>query len=1430
MQLELSFSGTLTEGNKTIQVAKILLELLKKSIKITTKDLQELMTTAYGGSDAEGLWIWKDAYEALECACVLYIKYLYEIRAQAIYGDARDNLKFFTELESLLPTHTRRSADQLNYQQFSTPLPLSVLVMVAAEIKKEDIVLEPSAGNGLLGVWGDLWGKQLILNEIDDNRRNNLTKLFPDAKIFNHNAEQINDYLDLSITPSVCLINPPFSSALKIERRSPITTWKHITSALNRLQDGGRLVAITADWWSEDNPKWKEHFEALKDTSTTVFSIPIAGKYYYKHGTNMDTRLTVIDKVPDNGKRKRFIYSSDSEFKSLNDILSKILKHLPLRCELGSIDPVVTKQATKKTKAKAVELVKSIKEIIDWNNIVEVEYTAIEKLAQSEDLPEAIYSTYRPQRIAIKGAKEHPSPLVESAAMNSVLPPLPSYRPKLPKQVIEQGILSEPQLETVIYAGESHQKFLSYYYLVDNTLDSLLITSETTTDAVRFRRGYSLGDGTGVGKGRQVSGIILDNWLHGRKKALWISKNDTLLEDARRDFSALGGNKEQIVPLSKFKLGEPINLEEGVLFLTYSTLRQVEKGEKISRLQQVLNYLGKDFDGVIIFDESHAMANATSEKAARGIKAPSQQGLVGLRIQRALPNARVVYVSATGASKLENLSYMERLGLWGSDNVPFIDRDDFINHVSTGGVAAVEVVARDLKALGLYTARSLSFEGVEYQVLEHELTSHQIEVYNQYADAYKIIHTNIRDALKHINVNDQFGKVRNGRASSAVYAAFENAKQRFFSHVLSSLKSSTLIKAIEKDLENGYSAIIQVISTDEALLDRRLAEIPPSEWNDINVDVTPREYLFDYLYNAFPVHLHEVYSDENGRQYTRQALDENGNLVLSQSALKARDALIKELAYLPPIHSLLDQVIHYFGAKQVAEITGRTKRILREEDRLFIDKRPSNANIAETQAFQDDHKKILIFSNAGSTGRSYHAEMSAKNQRLRKHYICEFGWEAHVTVQGLGRTNRSNQKQPPIYILVTTDVKGEKRFTSSIAKRLDTLGAITKGERKTGGQGLFRESDNLESLYAKTALTNLYRTLNWGGLNCIKLKEFQDLTGLRLQTEDGIVLEEQPPMKTFLNRILATPIEFQNDIMSELQARIDTNIEQAIESGSYDIGVEVIRAHKMSVLDKIEIYKDKNSNAATYALKIERTNKVNFNTFEYAKDLVEGNQGGYIHNDTTKKVAVLLPTNSIVDKNGDNIERFKLVTPTWERKISQSEYRKTSWGGIGSINLFKDLWEKELSEKQEYKVDTFFVITGLLLPIWKKLDQSNLKVYRLNIGNSEQFLGRLIEPRVWEIISETFGVNYKLTGAEIYRIWQHPGSFTPISLTYAIKLKQSVVSGLKRMELIGNFTPKDYEKLEAIGCFLEIVQYRPRIFIPTTEACIPIIDKIRNNA
>jgi hypothetical protein len=81
------------------------------------------------------------------------------------------------------------------------------------------------------------------------------------------------------------------------------------------------------------------------------------------------------------------------------------------------------------------------------------------------------------------------------------------------------GILSDAQLGSVVYAGEAHAGHLAGSYTVDETYDTVPAAPEDAEGAVRFRRGWFLGDGTGAGKGRQVAAIILDNWLKGRRRA-----------------------------------------------------------------------------------------------------------------------------------------------------------------------------------------------------------------------------------------------------------------------------------------------------------------------------------------------------------------------------------------------------------------------------------------------------------------------------------------------------------------------------------------------------------------------------------------------------------------------------------------------------------------------------------------------------------------------------------------------------------------------------------------------------------------------------------------------------------------------------------------------------------------------------------------------
>ena len=157
--------------------ATLLAQLLGQGRALDSSTLRSAMETAFCGTDAEGAWLWKDAYDALEAAEVLFLrKFGNAMRARA--GDAAAMLEMLTRLAGRLPTQTRRSEESEHFQQFSTPISLGFVAAEAAALTSADLMLEPSAGTGLLAIFAELAKAQLVLNEIAKTRAGLLARLF----------------------------------------------------------------------------------------------------------------------------------------------------------------------------------------------------------------------------------------------------------------------------------------------------------------------------------------------------------------------------------------------------------------------------------------------------------------------------------------------------------------------------------------------------------------------------------------------------------------------------------------------------------------------------------------------------------------------------------------------------------------------------------------------------------------------------------------------------------------------------------------------------------------------------------------------------------------------------------------------------------------------------------------------------------------------------------------------------------------------------------------------------------------------------------------------------------------------------------------------------------------------------------------------------
>jgi len=1405
-----------------LAAAEQLLPALKHGTAIDVPALRTVINAACGASDAEGGWRWKDAYEACEAAQLLILRKF----GPAIGGHPpAAQLAMLAKIAGLVPSQTRRSEESQALQQFSTPIGLGFIAARAAALTPGDLVLEPSAGTGLLAIFAELAGAALALNELAATRADLLDLLFPAATVTRHDAASIHDHLDAKVRPTVVLMNPPFSAAAHVDGRVADAALRHIASALARLADGGRLVAITGANLSPEDPRWRDGFARLQERGTLVFSAAIDGRIYARHGTATATRLIVIDRVPA-AEPSRFPASVGAA-SDLATLLGWVETHVPARSAIASTRqdwPQLPRKAafpplrpaasaTRSLAPVAAEATLLVYEISDWQP------------AEAGRISNALYEPYTLQTLRIPGAQPHPTPLVQSAAMASVAAPKPRYRPHLLPRLIEDGILSDAQLETIIYAGEAHAGHLAGAWTVDATFDVVTAAPDpgsspgqaNAENAVRFRRGFMLGDGTGAGKGRQVAGIILDNWLKGRRRALWVSKSDSLIEDAQRDWSALGQERLLIQPLSRFRQGTPIRLDEGILFATYATLRTDAREERCSRVQQIAEWLGSGFDGVIVFDESHAMQNAAGSNGGRGEAAPSQQGRAGLRLQHALPDARVLYVSATGATTVQNLAYAQRLGLWGGEDFPFATRAEFVAAIETGGVAAMEVLARDLKAFGLYTARSLSYEGVSYELVEHPLTAEQRRIYDAYAGAFQIVHQNLDAALQAAGVTGQGQdggpKTLNAQARSAARSAFESSKQRFFNHLITAMKTPTLIRSIEADLAAGHAPVVQIVSTGEALMERRIAGIPAEDWGDVEVDITPREYVLDYLAHAFPVQLYEPFTDGEGNLCSRPVY-RDGQPVLCRDAVERRDRLIERLAALPPVQGALDQIVQRFGTDAVAEVTGRSRRIVRKHGcdgigRLAVESRPAGANLAETAAFMDDEKHILVFSDAGGTGRSYHADRGAKNRRLRVHYLLEAGWKADAAIQGLGRTNRTHQVQPPLFRPIATDVRGEKRFISTIARRLDTLGAITRGQRQTGGQGLFRASDNLESDYARAALRQLYTLLLLGRVEGCPLQRFEDATGLSLTTRDGAIREDLPPITQFLNRVLALTIDLQNLLFDVFDGLMRARIEAAIAAGTFDEGVETVTAESLRITLRQTIYTHASTGAETRVFTIARRDRTLALPLDAALERARDPRARLLINARSHHAAVEVPAASVTLDDGTVERRIRLTRPTERKTMAEAALADTHWQEADAAT-FARAWNTEVAALPEFTLSTFHVVTGLLLPIWRRLPDDGCRVYRLQTDDGERVIGRLVPP-AW--VAEALGASAAaMPGPDAWAAVLDQGA--SLQLSDGLSVRRSRAMGLERVELVG-FTDGMVARLKALGLASEIISWRLRLFVPT---------------
>lgn len=1000
----------------------------------------------------------------------------------------------------------------------------------------------------------------------------------------------------------------------------------------------------------------------------------------------------------------------------------------------------------------------------------------------------------------ITGGAKHPGLIVETPGLANVAPPAITYRPSLPYRLNNLGLISSVQFERIIYAGQAHEQRLGN----------------------GVRAGISIGDGTGAGKTGVLAGIILDNWFQGRRKTVWFSVKTDLIEAVREECLRLGF-KIPIRLINDYTPEQNILLREGIIFCTYKSLIAKSKtGER--RIDQIMRWLGQD--GLEIFDEGHRAKHAFADENGKA----TQTGTAVLEVQDPLkyPDVRVVYSSATAASEVRHLAYQIRLGLWGEGTSFPLGFSQFAEEIEAVGVGAMEMVARDLKAMGRYFCGNLSYGvdpdsglAVEYREVIHPLTTKQREMYNNMARAWQEVLKNFNRALDITNSS----KI----SRRYVVAQFWAEHQRCFRNLITAFKVPTIIREIESALSKQQSIVVSITGTGEAQTKKQISRAIDEEEAIDDLDFSPRETLSRLVENCFPTKVFQEQTDgHSGTTAYVPVLDVNGQQLESRVALELKRELLDRLSLLEIPEHPLDQLVNYFGTENVAEMTGRKKRLIKTLSGRFeyrarqIPGVPNRLiNLHEKNCFQNKDKRIAIMSEVASTGDSLHASRKVRNQQRRYHIAAELKWSADKQVQDFGRTHRTDQAAPPIYGLVFTELGGEARFSATIARRLGTLGALTKGDRRAEKAGNL-DKYNLESREGKAALNVVFtRILN--GEEIVGLENpRQTLIDMGLLKNGSEQAEITPSERTniprFLNRLLSLEVERQNALFDYFYQTFLETVEHLKAKGKIDDGMEDLKALSVRMLEPPQIlYTDNLTGANTIYYKLEITVPMSPAKFE---DISQFDGVYFYEHRTREEFIAVRPTLAHTDpETGERYQMVSVSRPAGYNLLYIRESELNSRYKIVPKSRARAWWQAEQAKIPPTEQKAIHLLSGALLPIWKnlkRLQQTGLNIVRTTTDDGVRLVGVNITAETIKEIRRTFGIWQCAAGTaeEITRTVRDENEI--IELLGEIRIRRTRFQGLSAIEIC----PGSYDQIRELRetALINITQNsRNRFFLPENE-------------
>jgi SAM-dependent methyltransferase len=1048
------------------------------SLPKDNKEVKALIARVIPGADVNSNEMLNAATDAIEA-------YLAWSLQGPDYTDAR-------ALEQML-TRAYRTPEKMRLQQFSTPLPIAVAAVRAAQLVQSDRVLEPTAGTGnLIAPTKGMGVAAIYARELDPSRVALL------------NAQGWNalegDYLRAPLEKDaydVIITNPPWGKYSTGKYGQPIAgdfnpgdvAERFVAKNVRELRPGGRLVVVMpTTMLGVSGAPFRGFLDKHGIVRAIIKSPP---KAYDTRGTSVESLLLVFDKhgkgvtLPSGARVTELDTASWDDYEAAverivqrAEIQTRTEEPAPapqggrrpaggrprgarsgrpgrlpgdqrdaVQPEPGDRAPDVVPDVPPGDRGRVPEPDRPTERPVradttDPTRGLSDEALVAYRSAERSDR----FSPYR-LRTSLHGVR-HPRIMVEARGLAGVdYPPL-DYTPSARfESIIAEGLASIEQAEQALAAVQAN---------------------------VQGQHGYLAADNVGVGKAREAWLTIIELMERARvqgyplRLVLTTKNADNIANLIESELPALIGDQPpgfEIIQVADYKESRRNNPDQVLKPLPrpdYGVL--VVASHNLAPFREAL--IEANVSG-IIGDEAHLFKNQSVQIGAAWQQLHAD---VFARIPR--EQQAFTYFTATPAQSVEDYQYLYGLRLWPIDG--FGDWVDMVTGEATedqaqavraaaeaGGydVKAVaqntsdtqigvgadaedvattdrggrsrsdvftsrltpaegEQVTREWKRLGRFSSRDLWREGTEFVVHTTQADNTSIARYDQFTQLARDIITAARKWGK---------KNKAARAGvGGVVSQLQFAAKRI--QMQPALEEAS--RMAKEHLDQGYQVVLSIINVSGFDAEAGNVAAAIGQINIHDIDVTNDGELID-----------------------------NGEI---PEALQARAELMEQSAELDKLPSPIEYLEEQLGPDNIAFIIGGNVR-----------NRENHA-----RQFQAGERTVAVISDAGSTGISLdHRVRTTKGPGFgRRVFIdVQFVWSATQAIQRYGRVDRASQISAPKITALNFGTAAEKKFLSTIANRLASLGALSKGGSETTGTELeeFEIEGGESTAAAREAWANL---------------------------------------------------------------------------------------------------------------------------------------------------------------------------------------------------------------------------------------------------------------------------------------------------------------------------------------------------------------------